>query len=75
MSIGRALLEPGWRWSTSIGEVIGESSCQVHHISLVLAGRIGFEMDSGETAEIGPEHAVRGAARSRCVGHRRRDRW
>jgi class 3 adenylate cyclase len=54
MSIGHAVLEPGWRWSTSIGQVIGERSCQVHHISMLLSGRIGFEMEDGETAEFGP---------------------
>lgn len=54
MSIGRASLEPGWRWSTSIGPVTGERSCQVHHINLVLSGVMHFVMESGETVEIGP---------------------
>ena len=54
IAVGRALLQPGWRWSTSIGQLTGDALCSVHHISLVLSGRIRFEMEDGESAEIGP---------------------
>jgi class 3 adenylate cyclase len=55
IAIGRAVLSPGWRWSTSIGPSSGDKSCQVHHLTLLLSGRVGFEMDDGETAEFGPD--------------------
>jgi len=58
IAVGRAVLEPGWRWSTSLKPVSGGESCQVHHITLVLSGRIRFEMEDGETAEFGPNTLV-----------------
>ena len=58
IAVGRAILQPGWRWTTSIGSVTGESLCQVHHITLVLSGRICFEMADGEAAEFGPNTLV-----------------
>jgi class 3 adenylate cyclase len=54
LTIGRGILEPGWRWSTSLKAVQGTPSCQVHHLELLLAGRFAVEMDDGETAEFGP---------------------
>lgn len=54
ISIGRAVLEPGWRWSTHMGPVMGTSSCPVHHIQLVLSGQFGIRMDDGEELILGP---------------------
>jgi hypothetical protein len=54
LTIGRGTLEPGWRWSTSLKSIQGTSSCQIHHLQLLLAGLFHVEMDDGETAEFGP---------------------
>ena len=54
LTIGRGILEPGWRWSTSLKPIQGTPSCQVHHLEILLAGRFRIEMDDGETAEFGP---------------------
>lgn len=54
LTIGRGILEPGWRWSTSLQSIQGTPSCQVHHLEVLLAGRFRVEMDDGETAEFGP---------------------
>ena len=54
LTIGRGILEPGWRWSTYMKPIHGTSSCQVHHLSVLLAGRFHVEMDDGEAAEFGP---------------------
>ena len=34
VAIGRAVLEPGWRWSTDIKPLVGTQSCQVHHLHI-----------------------------------------
>jgi class 3 adenylate cyclase len=52
--IGRAVLEPGWRWSVDVRPVAGTASCQIHHLQLVLSGRLGVQMDNGEAHEFGP---------------------
>jgi len=54
LTIGRGILEPGWRWSTSLKPIQGTASCQVHHLEVLVAGRLHVEMDDGEAAEFGP---------------------
>jgi class 3 adenylate cyclase len=49
--VGRAWLQPGWRWSIDVKPVAGTSSCMVHHVQIVLAGRIAVRLDDGEQAE------------------------
>jgi|SRR5215212_5755027 len=54
LSIGRATLEPGWRWSKDLKPVVGTASCEAHHLHVLLAGRLAVEMDDGERAEFSP---------------------
>jgi class 3 adenylate cyclase len=56
--IGRAVLEPGWRWSVDVKPVVGTPSCRIHHLQLIHSGRLGVRMDSGEEAEVGPNEVV-----------------
>jgi class 3 adenylate cyclase len=54
VTLGRGILEPGFRWSTSLKPIQGTPSCQIHHLQLMLQGRFHVEMDDGETVEFGP---------------------
>jgi class 3 adenylate cyclase len=54
VTMGRGVLEPGFRWSTSLKPIQGTPSCQIHPLQLMLQGRLHVEMDDGETAEFGP---------------------
>jgi hypothetical protein len=54
VTMGRGILEPGFRWSTSLRPIQGTPSCQIHHLQLMVQGRFHVEMDDGETAEFGP---------------------
>ena len=47
VTIGRAVYEPGWRWSEHIGPATGEASCPVEHVGLVVSGRAAVRMDDG----------------------------
>jgi len=58
IEIGRAVLEPGWRWSIDVKPIVGTPSCEVHHVQLVVSGRFGVRMDSGEEGEFGPGEVV-----------------
>ena len=42
---GRAVLQPGWRWSQDVAPVVGTPSCQIHHIQLVVSGQLGVQLD------------------------------
>ncbi len=54
VTMGRGILEPGFRWSTSLKPIQGTPSCQIHHLQLMVQGRFHVEMDDGESAEFGP---------------------
>ncbi len=54
LTLGRGILQPGFRWSTSLRPIQGTTSCQIHHLQIMLAGRFHVEMDDGESVEFGP---------------------
>ena len=56
--VGRAVFEPGWRWSEHVKPVAGTDSCQVPHVGYVVSGRLVVRMDDGSEQEIGPGDAV-----------------
>jgi len=45
--LGRATYEPGWRWSEHVGAKLGQRSCPVEHVGLVLSGQAAVKMDDG----------------------------
>jgi class 3 adenylate cyclase len=50
-TIGRFSLEPGWRWSRDVGPIAQTRSCQIHHLGVVLKGRLRVESETGEVCE------------------------
>jgi hypothetical protein len=52
MTIGRAIYQPGWKWSEDVGRPLGSARCQVEHIGLVLAGSCHAAFDDGRTIEL-----------------------
>jgi mannose-6-phosphate isomerase-like protein (cupin superfamily) len=55
--IARAVLNPGWRWSTDVKPGSGTESCQARHAGVVLSGRLHVRMDNGTEADLGPGDA------------------
>ncbi|HWP00634.1 MAG TPA: adenylate/guanylate cyclase domain-containing protein [Methylococcus sp.] len=53
-TIGYAVAQPGFRWSTDFGPQAGTPSCQIHHLQVFLTGRFRVRMDDGEEVEFGP---------------------
>ncbi|BDG09832.1 cupin domain-containing protein [Anaeromyxobacter paludicola] len=52
--VGRAVFEPGWRWSADVKPLAGTRTCEVAHSGYVLSGRMHLVMDDGEERDIGP---------------------
>lgn len=50
--IGRATLEPGWRWSTSVKPIAQTESCEAPHFQYHVSGVLKVKMDSGEEYEL-----------------------
>ena len=57
VTVGRATLEPGWRWSEHMKELAGTDSCEIAHVGCVLSGRNRIAMDEGAEQEFGPNDA------------------
>jgi class 3 adenylate cyclase len=58
LAIGRAILEPGWRWSTDLKSAVGTELCQLHHLHVLIAGRVAFQMADGQVHEFGPSDVM-----------------
>ena len=64
VTLGRAIYEPGWKWSEHVGPQAGTRSCSVNHVGLVVSGRARVVMDDGREVDlragdlfsIGPGH-------------------
>lgn len=52
--VGRALFEPGWKWSEHVKPLAGTDSCDVAHAAYIVSGRLHVVMDGGEARELGP---------------------
>ncbi len=53
-AVGRAVFEPGWRWSLHVKPLAGTDSCESAHTGYVVSGRMKLVMDDGESADLGP---------------------
>ena len=50
-TIGRATLEPGWRWSTSVQPLAKTKSCEAPHFQYHVSGTLKVLMDDGTELE------------------------
>ena len=53
-TVGRAVFEPGWRWSTSVQSIAKTKSCEAPHFQYHVSGRIASLMDDGDEFIAGP---------------------
>ena len=53
--VGRAVYEPGWRWSDDMPEIAGTQTCQLHHLGYSISGVMHVVMDDGGAIDIEPE--------------------
>jgi hypothetical protein len=50
-TVGRAILQPGWRWSTSVKPIAGTQSCEAPHFQYHVSGVLKVVMDDGTELE------------------------
>lgn len=53
-TVGRAVFEPGWRWSVDVKPIAGTERCEASHSGYVLSGRMHVVMSDGEEVDLGP---------------------
>lgn len=51
-TVGRAIFEPGWRWSESVQPIAKTKSCEAAHLQYQVAGRLKVVMDDGTEKEL-----------------------
>jgi mannose-6-phosphate isomerase-like protein (cupin superfamily) len=54
VTFGRAVLQPGWKWSTCVKPLAKTESCQAPHLQYHVSGRLRVHMDDGTEDEFGP---------------------
>lgn len=52
--IGRAMLQPGWRWSTSVKPIAKTKSCQTPQFQYQVSGTMHVVMDNGTEVDCRP---------------------
>ena len=52
--VGRATLEPGWRWSESVQPIAKTDSCEAPHLQYHISGVLKVRMDDGTEFDCHP---------------------
>lgn len=53
-TVGRAVFDPGWRWSTSVQPLAKTKSCEAPHFQYHVAGVLHVVMDDGREFDCRP---------------------
>lgn len=53
-TVGRLILEPGWRWSTDVKPIAGTEWCEAPHFQYLVSGQVHVVMDDGTEFDLGP---------------------
>lgn len=53
-TVGRATLQPGWRWSSSVQPVANTQSCEAPHFQYHISGTLRVVMDDGAQFDCKP---------------------
>jgi hypothetical protein len=53
-TVGRAVFEPGWKWSKHLKPIAKTKSCQAPHFQYHATGVLHVRMDDGTEMDVGP---------------------
>ena len=53
-TVGRMILEPGWRWSADVKPIAGTEWCTAPHFQYLVSGRLRVHMADGVEFDLGP---------------------
>jgi len=53
-TIGRAVFQPGWKWSASVQPLVNTKSCEAPHFQYHVSGVLKVVMDDGSEFECRP---------------------
>ena len=58
LTVGRAIFEPGWKWSEHVKPIAGTASCQAPYNGYILWDHLKIVLDDGTETDVGPGDAV-----------------
>ena len=53
--VGRAVYDPGWRWTTAMPPIAGTPTCELHHLGYSISGVMHVVTDNGQELDILPD--------------------
>ncbi|MGE5794274.1 MAG: cupin domain-containing protein [Bacteroidota bacterium] len=53
-TVGRAVFDPGWKWSTSVQPLVNTKSCEAPHFQYHVSGILRIKMDDGTEFDCRP---------------------
>jgi mannose-6-phosphate isomerase-like protein (cupin superfamily) len=53
-TIGRAVFEPGWKWSNDVAPIAGTDSCQTRHTGVCVSGEMTIRANDGTELTVRP---------------------
>ena len=53
-TVGRAVFDPGWQWSTSVQPLVKTKSCEAPHFQYHVSGILRIKMDDGTEFDCRP---------------------
>jgi len=51
-TVGRAVLEPGWKWSEHVKPIVKTKSCEAPHFQYQVSGTLHVVMDDGTERDV-----------------------
>jgi EutQ-like cupin domain len=54
VAFGRAVFEPGWKWSECVKPIAGTELCMVHHNGFIVSGSLHIVMADGPEYDLNP---------------------
>jgi hypothetical protein len=53
-TVGRLILDPGWRWSVDVKPIAGTDWCEAPHFQYLVSGRLHVRMKDGKEFDLEP---------------------
>jgi len=53
-TVGRLILEPGWRWSEDVKPIVGTDWCEAPHFQYLVSGQLHVAMADGTDLDLRP---------------------
>jgi len=57
--IGRAVYEPGWRWTTAMPQIAGTTTCELHHLGYSVSGLMHVVRTTARNSTSCPTRSMR----------------